>query len=131
MKAYIYQGQILTYAQAITHVAVSTTYPSNDHVALSDEQMAFYEANPTTSVDEVWNMQLAPAWVDTRTMAEIREQAYASEPIIEWNEKLRTCDECRDLLSTYEITEQTDKYNQLRTLWLAARTDIQTRYADV
>ena len=40
-------------------------YLDNKWVLLSDEQKAFYEANPTASVKEVWDMELIPSHVRT------------------------------------------------------------------
>lgn len=47
-------------------------YLDNKWVLLSDEQKAFYEANPTASVKEVWDMELTPPHV--RTLDEAKSE---------------------------------------------------------
>ena len=45
---------------------------NNKWVLLSDEQVAFHEANPDATVQEVWNMQLTPPHV--RTLEEAKAE---------------------------------------------------------
>ena len=47
-------------------------YLDNKWVLLSDEQKAFYEANPNASVKEVWDMELTPPHV--RTLDEAKSE---------------------------------------------------------
>ncbi|HLP05100.1 MAG TPA: hypothetical protein VK152_06700 [Paludibacter sp.] len=58
---YIFAGKILTYGSAIEgSVEVTTDYDrqQSTHVSLTPEQVAFYEANKTATVREVWDCQL-------------------------------------------------------------------------
>ena len=64
------------------------------------------------------------------TPDEQREKAYENEPIIEWDGKLRTCDFIRGLVRTYELLGNTEKVDQLITLWLEGREVIQLKYPD-
>lgn len=47
-------------------------YLYNKWVLLSDEQKAFYEANPNASVKEVWNMELIPPHM--RTLDDVKNE---------------------------------------------------------
>ena len=47
-------------------------YLDNKWVLLSDEQKAFYEANPNATVKEVWDMELTPSHV--RTLDEAKRE---------------------------------------------------------
>lgn len=47
-------------------------YLDGKWVLLSDEQVAFHEANPTASVKEVWDMQLTPA--PERTLEQAKQE---------------------------------------------------------
>lgn len=47
-------------------------YLNNKWVLLSDEQKAFYEANPNAAVKEVWDMELTPPHV--RTLDEAKDE---------------------------------------------------------
>ena len=58
-KKYIYKNRIVT-ADLPDGYAVSNKLEDNTsiHVELSDEQVAFLEANPEASMMEVWNMEI-------------------------------------------------------------------------
>lgn len=74
------QSQILIYDHVIDHVEVSETYPSNNHVKISDAQYQFHIDNPTASMQEVWNMELAPPYIQTNAdIEQLRQQAYLNE----------------------------------------------------
>lgn len=60
---------------------------------------------------------------------EMREQAYATEPVIMWEGKLRTCDFIRGLIVTYGFLGS-DKVEELKELWLEGRVVIKTIWSD-
>ncbi len=65
------------------------------------------------------------------TPAQLREQAYKTEKIIEWQGEMLTCDEARvNRMSAYSYRGQTEKLGQLQDLWMAARESIQLKYPD-
>ena len=85
MKKYIYENRILEF-----DVDISTTnIVSNDindnfdndkrlpkYIELSELQSTFHDKNPTATVQEVWNMELTPPYIDPRTQAEKRQEQY-------------------------------------------------------
>lgn len=133
MKSYIYCGQILSFSKDISSsVDISADFNEQQtkYVKLNAAQTAFYTANPTASVEEVWNCQLAI--VTELTPNQLRQIAYESEQIINWQGEMLTCDKARlDRMSAYYYSNQTDKLQQLQALWLAARTEIQNRYPEI
>ena len=64
------------------------------------------------------------------TPEEMREKAYETEPVIECEGKLKTCDFIRGLVRTYELLGNTEKVEQLIALWLVAREEITLKYPD-
>lgn len=131
MKKYIHMGQVLTYPKDISEsVEVSTDYneQQSKYVELSAAQSAFHEANQTATVREVWEMVLSVP--EAIAPSKLRELAYASEAVIMWDGEMRTCDFCRGVLFSYELTENTTRHAELKALWMAARTEIQERYPD-
>lgn len=51
-------------------------YENGDWVLLSDEQVAFHEANPDVTVEEVWNMEvIQPTPIPEKTLQEVKEDA--------------------------------------------------------
>lgn len=65
------------------------------------------------------------------TQAQLREQAYQNDKIIEWQGEMLTCDEARlDRMSVYYFSGQTEKVAALQELWLDARESIQLKYPD-
>ena len=101
-------------------------------VQLTSEMEQFLSNNPNALVSEIWNCKLNdPIVMAVVTPAKQREQAYANEPIIEWNGELLTCDNARlNHMSAYFYSDQTEKFEALKALWLQARTEIQTKYPD-
>lgn len=63
------------------------------------------------------------------TPAEMREQAYNTERIISWEEKLITVTEASQLWQYY-AAEGSDKANTLTTLISEAKTSIREKYPD-
>ena len=59
-----------------------------------------------------------------------REIAYSSELIIDWDGKLRTCDEVLKLLDVYKYLGSLERLDALLVLWEAGRSEIQSKYAD-
>lgn len=73
----------------------------------------------------------APAPLPVLTPAQLREQAYQNDKIIEWQGEMLTCDEARlNRMSAYYYSGQTEKLGQLQELWMAARESIQLKYPD-
>ena len=60
---------------------------------------------------------------------EMREQAYATEPVVMWEGKLRTCDFIRGLIVTYQFLGS-DKLEELKELWLEGRVVIKTMWPE-
>ena len=61
MAKYILNNQIVECELPEQGYRISTDITEkNVHVSLTDEQLAFYEANPTASIMEVWNCALNP-----------------------------------------------------------------------
>lgn len=133
MKSYIYCGQILSFSKDISSsVDISADFNEQQtkYIKLNTAQMDFYAANPTASVEEVWNCTLSIQ--QELTPAQLRQIAYYTEPLIEWQGELLTCDKARDeKMSVYFYSNQTEKLQQLQALWLAARTEIQNRYPEI
>lgn len=68
---------------------------------------------------------------DKLPVSKLRENAYASEKIIEWNGEQLTCDEARlNRMSVYFYSGQTIKYEVLKTLWENARIKIQEMFPE-
>lgn len=65
----------------------------------------------------------------TLSPSELREQAYSTEPIINWEDDLLTVDEANDLFNKY-FAEASEKANQLQLLIIEAKTSIREKYPD-
>ena len=73
----------------------------------------------------------APAPPPVLTPAQLREQAYKNDKVIEWQGEMLTCDEARlNRMSAYYYSGQSEKLAQLQQLWLDARASIQLQYPD-
>ncbi len=135
MKNYFFENRIWTFETQLGNgYKVSTTFDDRftAYIPLTDEQNAFYLANPTASIFEINRCELNPIVepiVPTIDPREQREQAYATEPIIMWDGKLRTCDFCRALIVTYQLLQDT-REAELRGLWLQGRNEIQNKYPE-
>jgi hypothetical protein len=97
---------------------------------LTSEQTTYYIANVNATILQVYYCGNVPQpIVPTIDPKEQREQAYATEPIIMWDGKLRTCDFCRALIVTYQLLQDT-REAELRGLWLQGRNEIQNKYPE-
>ena len=133
MLKYIFQNDIIDFGRDIsTTTKVGTTWDDrfNYPVPLSADQIDFFESNPSASPYEIWNMQISESTIIVESPSEIREIIYNTIPLIEWGGFIITCDKARDKLSVYLHSKQTDKYNELNSLWEAARMKIQTKNPD-
>jgi len=110
--SYIFQGKILTYSTDLsksTNVSNSLEEQYNKHVLLNENQIVFYAANPTASIEEVWNCQLRQ--YEELTNADIkliRQEQY----------KLRS-DSLYMAYQKYLALDQTEKAEANRLSWLA------------
>ena len=114
------QSQILIYDHVIDHVEVSETYPSNNHVEISEAQYQFYLDHPTASMQEVWNMELTPPYIQTNEdISRQRQEAY----------KQRS-DSYYMAYQKYTVMGQLDKAEISKTQWLAevAAIDLENPY---
>ena len=133
MKNYFYQNQITQLDYVPKGYVVSDNFDDRftSFVELTEEQNTFFANNPTANIFEVRDCEMMPTpmpeHIDPK---EQREQAYATEPIILWDGKLRTCDFCRALILTYQLMEDS-RENELRALWLAGREEIQNKYPEI
>ena len=64
------------------------------------------------------------------TNEERREIAYATEPIIDWEGKMRTCDFVRGLIFTYTVVGDNDKRVELVEKWIQGREVVKTMWPD-
>lgn len=64
------------------------------------------------------------------TAAELREQAYETEKLIEWDGDMLTVDEANQMYLRYDAEGYTTKANELTTLISQAKAEIRARYAD-
>lgn len=63
--------------------------------------------------------------------AELREQAYETEKLIEWDGNMLTVDEANKMFLRYDAEGYTEKSAALTTLIAHAKAEIRERYADV
>lgn len=63
------------------------------------------------------------------TTAELREQAYETEKLIEWDGDMLTVDEANKIFLQYDA-EGNEKANELTTLISQVKAEIRARYAD-
>lgn len=94
---YIHKSKILDYSQDLNGlIELSNDYDQQQtlHVPLSDQQVAFYLANPTATVQEVWNMELQVA--PEPTMEEIKAKLFNDfDPVM--NEFALMTSRCRSI----------------------------------
>ena len=132
MKNYFYQNNITQLDYVPQGYTTSNNFDDRftSFVELTEEQNTFFVNNPTANVFEVRDCEMKPTPTpEPIDPKEQREQAYANEPIIMWDGKLRTCDFCRSLIVTYQLL-QDSRENELRVLWLAGRQEIQNKYPE-
>lgn len=118
---YIHQGRVLVYAQDISEAMdMSEDYNEQQkcHVTMTPEQIAFYEANKTATVKEVWDCELTVPTVQTNEDIEVlRQQAYLTEsnPLM-------------DAFNQYRELGETAKYEAKHAEWVAKVEEIRERY---
>ena len=105
-------------------------------IALNDEQAAvFFEHNGFVIVKDgnvTPNVEAWEAWKASQkqqTPAELREEAYNTEKIIEWEGNLLTVTEAAQLWQYY-AAEGNDKANTLTDLIAEAKAAIRDKYPD-
>ena len=59
-----------------------------------------------------------------------REYAYANELVIDWDGKMRTCDEALRLLNVYKYSGSLERLDALLVLWENGRSEIKVKYVD-
>ncbi|NDV46267.1 hypothetical protein D0T49_04330 [Paludibacter sp. 221] len=86
MKYYIHQNRIFAFAKALPEGYKTSEKYEDINIAyllLNDKQTAFYEANKTASVYEIWNMQIKKQELTVAERNEIirfkRQQRYETE----------------------------------------------------
>ncbi|MEI8087103.1 MAG: hypothetical protein WCG93_12915 [Paludibacter sp.] len=89
-KTYILFDGFETYENPLENVEIGTSYPSQFHLELSDEQMSWKDSHPDATVQEVWNMELTPPYVDARTNSEKRQEQYGFRIHIELSQAFIT-----------------------------------------
>lgn len=65
------------------------------------------------------------------TPAELREKAYETEKLIEWDGDVLTVDEANKMFLRYDAEGYTEKSAELTILIAHAKAEIRKRYADV
>lgn len=65
-----------------------------------------------------------------QTPKELREQAYETEPLIEYDGEMITVDEANKLFLRYSADGNADKYMALQILIGRAKADVRARYPD-
>ncbi len=121
---YIYKingttAELIDRAEAYDSLITSDTFPAreyheNTHAVLSysEEAGVHWEYIPFTP-------------------AELREKAYETEKLIEWDGNMLTVDEANKMFLRYDAEGYTEKSAALTTLIAHAKAEIRARYADV
>ena len=128
---YIHQGRVLVYAQDISEAMdMSEDYNEQQkcHVTMTPEQIAFYEANKTATVKEVWNCALLqPVIVPP---SEIRAQLYEHDKRISWGGTMITCDMALRIIISLKMRDKLTDAAELEVLWLATFNEIKVENPD-
>lgn len=84
--------------------------------------------SPYEDGDYIIIPSLIPQVTQTLTLNEIREIAYKNELIINWDDKMFSCDEFRiDRLSVYYYSNS-ERYEDALNVWVEGRRKIQEKY---
>ena len=120
---YIYKitgtnAELIDKAEAYDNIITSDTFPAreyheNTHAVLSysEDKGVYWEYIPYTA-------------------AELREKAYETEKLIEWDGVMLTVDEANKMFLRYDAEGYTEKSAELTILIAHAKAEIRKRYAD-
>lgn len=135
MEAKLINGQLIYYIEGSTIQIgdrLVTNPTTEQRRAEGYKEVIYHVGNAGTYIDGDFIIVETPApEVIVLTPEQQREQAYESEPVILWEDKLRTCDWIRGLIRTYKLLSDTERVDTLLQLWIAGRAEIQNKYPDL
>lgn len=121
---YIYKingtnAELIDKTEAYDNIITSDTFPAREYHENTHGVLSYNEADGV-------HWEYVPY-----TAAELREQAYETEKLIEWDGDMLTVDEANKMFLRYDAEGYMEKSAALTTLIAHAKAEIRARYADV
>jgi hypothetical protein len=122
MKHFFYNNKIITPIGSLPQMY------EGRFTALTDDQEAFYEENPTATVGEIRACALRT--VTPPVASKLRERAYATRRVVSYRSELVTIDKANELVLCYLAEENTVMVAELQEKIKAAKAAIRAEFPD-